>query len=103
MSWFQQTLGAIKKLTGREKRYEAPRHRARLIDTPVRTQAPTPTGKLDILLGGLRVQAERVQEKYRRERQSKRERVDIGNLLHVTAGGRHAIYQSNIGLIRKPL
>lgn len=34
---------------------------------------------------------------------SRKEKVVLGELVRVTPGGRHAYYESNVGLIRKPI
>lgn len=37
-----------------------------------------------------------------RKQWAKRPKVLVGELVRVTAGGRHAYYQSNVGIVRKP-
>ncbi len=36
-------------------------------------------------------------------RKKAKEKVEVGELVRVTPGGRHGWYESNVGLIRKPL
>lgn len=53
-------------------------------------------------LGMLQRAADAVWEKLADERQ-KRKTVRLGKMLRILPGGRHAMFESNFGIIRKPL
>lgn len=74
----------------------------------VEIQMPRTRGKIYTsqihYLGALQAAANKVYKKYRLEREAwaRRPKVKIGALVRVLPGGRHALFQSNIGVIRKP-
>ena len=38
-----------------------------------------------------------------KEKKAKKKKVKVKKLIRKTAGGRHGLYESNVGIIRKPL
>lgn len=108
MSFFHQTLKAIKKFVpfGGDKPKAPGYNYAR------KTQAlglpklftSKPGNAYDRYLASLHAAAGRLYQRYALERKqwANRPRVKTGSMVRVLPGGRHAMFESNIGLIRKP-
>ena len=63
-----------------------------------------PKGSYERYLAQLHEAAQIILAKYARQKKqwANRPRVKLGAMVRVTPGGRHAFYESNVGLIRKP-